>query len=85
MNSLLELNIADLTPPYFQDNLEPKTVFELLGRHGRDEITLFYASIIGAHERTIQHHVAQEDWTKALQALSKQVRLSLLICQSHIR
>ncbi|GAA6060223.1 hypothetical protein JCM10212_002302 [Sporobolomyces blumeae] len=61
----------------YKDNLEPKTIYELIGRHGRDEITLFYASAIGDHERIVQHHVAHEDWTKALQALSKQDSLDL--------
>lgn len=60
-----------------QDNLDERTVFDLLSRHGRDELTLFYASVVGDHERIIQHHIAQEEWTKALQALSKQVRLLL--------
>ncbi|GAA5958403.1 hypothetical protein JCM3765_007864 [Sporobolomyces pararoseus] len=61
----------------YKDNLEPRTVFELLGRHGRDELTLFYASTIGDYERIIQHHVAQDEWPKALQALSKQENLGL--------
>ncbi|GAA5995221.1 tethering complex subunit PEP3 [Rhodotorula paludigena] len=61
----------------YKDNLDQRTVFELLSRHGRDELTLFYASTIGDHERIIQHHVAQEEWSKALQALAKQESLEL--------
>ncbi|GAA6046606.1 hypothetical protein JCM3770_006235 [Rhodotorula araucariae] len=61
----------------YKDNLDKRTVFDLLGRHGRDELTLFYASVVGDHERIIQHHVAQEEWEKALQALSKQESLDL--------
>ncbi|BGP36576.1 tethering complex subunit [Rhodotorula kratochvilovae] len=61
----------------YKDNLDERTVFDLLGRHGRDEITLFYTSVVGDHERIIQHHVAQEEWGKALQALSKQESLDL--------
>ncbi|GAA5932223.1 hypothetical protein JCM3775_001164 [Rhodotorula graminis] len=56
----------------YKDNLDSRTVFDLMGRHGRDELMLFYASVIGDHERIIEYHIAHEDWTKALQALSKQ-------------
>jgi hypothetical protein len=54
--------------------LDPKTVFDLMERHGRDEMTLFFASVIGQHERIVTYWITEENWTKALEALSKQVR-----------
>lgn len=59
-----------------QDNLDPKTVFNLLASHGRDEMTLYYAGVVGDHERIITHWILEEDWLKALEALNKQVRRS---------
>ncbi|GAA5923143.1 tethering complex subunit PEP3 [Sporobolomyces koalae] len=61
----------------YKENLDPRTVYDLLGRHGRDEITLFYASTINDHDRIIRYHVTHEEWTQALQALAKQDNLDL--------
>ncbi|KAJ8297008.1 Vacuolar protein sorting-associated protein 18 [Rhodotorula toruloides] len=61
----------------YKDNLDHRTTFDLLDRHGRDDLSLYYASVIGDHDRIVQHHVAQEEWVKALQALSKQESLDL--------
>lgn len=57
-----------------QDNLDQRTTYELLDRHGRDELTLYFASTVGDHERIVRHHIAEQEWTKALQALARQVR-----------
>ncbi|GAA5878842.1 hypothetical protein JCM1840_000732 [Sporobolomyces johnsonii] len=72
--SMVEEDMRQFLTTY-KENLDPKTVFELLGRHGRDEITLFYASVVGDHDRIIKHHIAHEEWPKALRALSKQESL----------
>ncbi|GAA5918386.1 hypothetical protein JCM1841_003937 [Sporobolomyces salmonicolor] len=72
--SMVEEDMRQFLTTY-KENLDPKTVFELLGRHGRNEITLFYASVVGDHDRIIKHHIAHEEWSKALRALSKQESL----------
>lgn len=54
-------------------------MFDLLDRHGRDEMTLYYASVVGDHERIITHWVLEENWSKALEALGKQVRFTVLL------
>lgn len=36
-------------------------------------MTLYYASLVGDHERIITHWVFEANWTKALDALNKQV------------
>ncbi|BGP12644.1 hypothetical protein JCM10213_008782 [Rhodosporidiobolus nylandii] len=61
----------------YKDNLDPTTTFDLLARHGRDELTLFYASLVGDYGRIVQYHVAAQEWTKALRALNKQEDLEL--------
>lgn len=57
-----------------QDNLDARTVFDLLASHGRDEMTLYFASVVGDHDRIVTYWILEEGWTEALQALSKQVR-----------
>ncbi|GAA6004427.1 hypothetical protein JCM10207_000722 [Rhodosporidiobolus poonsookiae] len=61
----------------YKDNLDARTTFDLLAQHGRDELALFYASVVGDHERIVQHRIAEQEWSKALQALSKQDDLEL--------
>ncbi|GAA5992074.1 hypothetical protein JCM10908_000728 [Rhodotorula pacifica] len=56
----------------YKDNLDSRTTYELLERHARDELTLYFASLVGDHERIVRHHIAQQEWTKALQALARQ-------------
>ncbi|KAK4699337.1 vacuolar protein sorting-associated protein 18, partial [Phenoliferia sp. Uapishka_3] len=61
----------------YKDNLDPKTVFDLLASHGRDAMTLYFASVVGDHERIITHWVLEENWVKAIEALSQQDDLDL--------
>ncbi|GAA5965015.1 hypothetical protein JCM8115_005683 [Rhodotorula mucilaginosa] len=56
----------------YKDNLDRRTTYELLDRHGRDELTMYFASVVGDHERIVRHHIAQQEWTQALQALGRQ-------------
>ncbi|GAA5866874.1 hypothetical protein JCM3774_004586 [Rhodotorula dairenensis] len=56
----------------YKDNLDHRTTYELLDRHGRDELTLYFASVVGDHGRIVRHHIAEQEWTKALQALARQ-------------
>ena len=58
-----------------QDNLDSRTVFDLIASHGRDDLILHFAAIVGDHERIITHWILEEDWTKALAALNSQVSL----------
>jgi vacuolar protein sorting-associated protein 18 len=44
-------------------------------------MTLYYASIVGDHERIITHWVFKANWTKALEALNKQVGGNLSAAQ----
>ena len=53
--------------------LDKKTIYELIQSHGRTDIYLFYATIVGDFQRVIEHWILEEDWLKALEIISRQV------------
>lgn len=53
--------------------LHKSTTYKLMASHGRNEELLYYATIIGDHERVVSHWVVEKNWSKALEVLSKQV------------
>lgn len=56
-----------------QDNLDRATVFDLIASHGRTDLLLHYASIIGDYSRIVAYWIQEEDWQAALLALARQV------------
>lgn len=57
----------------YHNILHKATTYKLMASHGRNEELLYYATIIGDHERVISHWVVEKNWSKALEVLSKQV------------
>ncbi|OBZ78740.1 Vacuolar protein sorting-associated protein 18 [Grifola frondosa] len=58
-------------------NLDPKTVYELIQGHGRTDMYLHYATVVGDFERVVDHWVMEEEWTKAIDAINHQTDLEL--------
>ena len=58
-----------------QANLDPTTVYELIQGHGRTDMYLHYATVVGDFERVVEHWVMEEEWTKAIDVINRQVRL----------
>lgn len=56
-----------------QSNLEPETVYELIQGHGRTDMYLHYATVIGDFQRVIEHWILEEEWTKAIDVINRQV------------
>ncbi|GAA5826993.1 hypothetical protein JCM11251_002198 [Rhodosporidiobolus azoricus] len=73
---IVEEDLRDFLGRY-KDALDPRTTFSLLTQHGRDEITLFFAGLVGDYERVVQYYVAKREWELALAALGKQDDLDL--------
>lgn len=48
-------------------------MYELIQGHGRIDMYLFYANTIGDFERVIEHYIMEEDWSKAIEVISRQV------------
>ncbi len=58
----------------WQNHLDPTTVYELIQGHGPTDIYPYYADVIRDHERIIEHWVLEEEWTKAIEIINRQVR-----------
>ncbi|UZJ55107.1 hypothetical protein CBS101457_004427 [Exobasidium rhododendri] len=61
----------------YRDNLDRKTVFGLIVRHGRMEFMLHFAAIVGEHDRIVRYWIQEEQWDKAISALEDQTLLEL--------
>ncbi|KAG8219704.1 Pep3/Vps18/deep orange family-domain-containing protein [Butyriboletus roseoflavus] len=74
--TILEEDLCHFFETY-KANLDRNTVYELIQSHGRTDMLLFYATIVGDYERVIQHWILEEDWLKAIDTLNRQSDLEL--------
>ncbi|RCH94208.1 hypothetical protein CU098_004601, partial [Rhizopus stolonifer] len=56
----------------YNGNLHRPTTYKLMASQGRDEEFLFFASLIGDHDKVISHWISEKNWSKALAVLSKE-------------
>ncbi|KAL5612787.1 hypothetical protein BROUX41_004129 [Berkeleyomyces rouxiae] len=56
----------------YKDILDRKTVYEIIGSHGRESELLFFAECINDYGYVLAYWVQRESWTKALGVLKKQ-------------
>ncbi|RPD81956.1 hypothetical protein L226DRAFT_528166 [Lentinus tigrinus ALCF2SS1-7] len=61
----------------YKANLDPKTVYELIQGHGRTDMYLHYATVVGDFERVVEHWVMEEEWAKAIDVINRQSNLEL--------
>ncbi|CAL1716063.1 unnamed protein product [Somion occarium] len=61
----------------YKANLDPNTVYELIQGHGRTEMYLHYATVIGDYKRVVEHWILEEEWTMAIDVLNRQSDLEL--------
>ncbi|KAI0652186.1 Pep3/Vps18/deep orange family-domain-containing protein [Trametes meyenii] len=61
----------------YKANLDAHTVYELIQGHGRTDMYLHYATVIGDFERVVEHWVMEEEWTKAIDVINRQSKLGL--------
>lgn len=59
--------------PAVKGNLDRTTVYELIQGHGRTDMYLHYATIIGDFERVIEHWILEEQWLRAIDVINRQV------------
>jgi vacuolar protein sorting-associated protein 18 len=74
--SILEEDLRHFFETY-RTNLNKDTVYELIQGHGRTDMYLFYANLIGDYQRVVEHWVLEEEWLKAIEVISRQVRRSM--------
>ncbi|SJX65713.1 related to DigA protein [Sporisorium reilianum f. sp. reilianum] len=61
----------------YRSLLDAQTTFDLIKKHGRSDVYLHFASVIGDHDRIVRHHIQAKQWTKAIDAINKQHSLEL--------
>ncbi|KIK30365.1 hypothetical protein PISMIDRAFT_88003 [Pisolithus microcarpus 441] len=73
---MLEEDLRHFLETYKAD-LDRDTVYELIQGHGRTDMLLFFATVIGDHEYVIHHWILEEEWSKAIDVLNRQSDLQL--------
>lgn len=58
--------------------MDKKTVYDMILNHGREDVFLYYATVVGDFEKVLEHHIMDEAWLKAVDLLNRQVRGPLL-------
>ncbi|KAI5295529.1 hypothetical protein KEM52_001077 [Ascosphaera acerosa] len=56
----------------YKADLDPKTVYDIIGSHGREEELLFFATCIDDSSFVLSYWVQREKWDEALNVLKKQ-------------
>jgi len=67
---------------FLQTNLDRRTTYELIQGHGRTDMYLHYATVIGDFERVVEHWIMEEEWSKAIDVVNRQVSLCSYIYRS---
>lgn len=74
--ALLEDELRQFLETY-KSSLDSTTVYELIQSHGRTDIYLHFATLIGDLDRVAEHWVLEEEWTKAIDIMNRQSDLEL--------
>lgn len=61
----------------YKDDLNERTIFALISRHGRTDMMLHYAAVVKQYDRILRHWVQEQSWEQALKALDKQEDVNL--------
>ena len=61
----------------YKSNLDTKATYELIQSHGRTDIYLHYATLVGDLDRVAEHWILEEEWLKAIDILNRQSSLEL--------
>ncbi|KAK7468755.1 tethering complex subunit [Stygiomarasmius scandens] len=61
----------------YKSNLDRKTTYELIQSHGRTDMYLHFALIVGDYERVIEHWIMEEEWSEAIGVLNRQSDVQL--------
>ncbi|WEW56591.1 tethering complex subunit [Emydomyces testavorans] len=56
----------------YKADLDPKTVYDIIGSHGREDELLYFAIAVNDHNFVLSYWIQREKWTEALSVLKKQ-------------
>jgi hypothetical protein len=48
-------------------------MYEMIQAHGRTDVYLYYANVISDHERIVEYWILEEEWSKAIEIINRQV------------
>jgi hypothetical protein len=68
--------LTDYSSTFRKANLDRHTVYELILSHGRTEVFLHYATVVGDFQRVVDHWILEEEWEKALEVINGQVSMT---------
>ncbi|CAK5280478.1 unnamed protein product [Mycena citricolor] len=74
--TILEDDLRQFLETY-KSHLDSSVVYELIQGHGRTDMYLHYANVIGDFQRVIEHWVSEEEWSKAIDVINRQTDLEL--------
>ncbi|KII93824.1 hypothetical protein PLICRDRAFT_49843 [Plicaturopsis crispa FD-325 SS-3] len=74
--NFLEEDVRNFFQTY-KANLDRSTVYELIQGHGRTDMYLYYATVVGDFERVVEHWVLEEEWIKAIDTINRQTDLEM--------
>ncbi|RXW19514.1 hypothetical protein EST38_g6337 [Candolleomyces aberdarensis] len=74
--TILEEDLRQFFETY-KANLNKETIYELIQGHGRTDMYLHYATVVGDHRRVVEHWILEEQWLKAIDVISRQTDLEL--------
>lgn len=73
----------DFIKRYRQD-LDKKTVYDIISSHGREDELLFFSSAIGDVNYVLSYWIQRENWDEALKALNKQTDAAIVYKYSSV-
>lgn len=56
----------------YRDDLDKRTIYDIISSHGREDELLFFATTINDHNYVVSYWSQRENWSEALKALNKQ-------------
>ena len=56
----------------YRDDLDPKTIYDIISAHGREQELLYFASAINDHNYVLAYYIQRDQWNDALQTLTRQ-------------
>lgn len=62
----------------WRDDLDRRTVYDIMNSHGREKELLFFSSAINDYNYVLSYWIQRENWTEALKALNRQSSADIL-------
>lgn len=68
----------------YKADLDPKTVYDIIGSHGREAELLYFAMVVNDHNFVLSYWIQREKWAEALNVLKKQTNAEVFYKYSSV-